>query len=110
PPWVVDEVDPDPRRDDDRRDHDVAEELPAGAEVERVVQQTDGQPEERGDRREREPRRPDLLGDEERVAVEPVDGPEEEDREAERDRDPETADPRDRLGVPAATARHVQEP
>ena len=106
---VVHEVDADAGRDDDRRDRDVAKELPAGAQIERVVEQADAEAERGGERREREARRADLFRDEERLAVQAVDQPEREDREPERDGDPETADPRDRRRVVAPAARDVEQ-
>src|SRR5437868_5607243 len=78
-PRVVDEPDPDARGDDDRRDAEVAEQLPARAEVERVVHQADREAEDGGHRGQREARRPDFLGDEERMAVDAIDEPERED-------------------------------
>jgi len=99
-----------PAGDDDRGDREVAEQLPARAQIERVVEHADGEPEERGHRREREARRADLDGDQERVAVQAVDQPEREDREPERDGNAKAADARDRLRMPAPATGDVHEP
>src|SRR5437899_7541126 len=105
---VVHEVDVDPREDDDRSDDEETEELPARAKLEHVVDQADAHTEERRDGRQREPRGPDLLRDEEGMSGQAVDEPEGEDRRAERDRDGESAGPRDRSWMDAPTAWCVE--
>ena len=105
---VVDEVDVNACGDDDERDDRVAEELPARAEVERVVDEPDRHAEERGERGERESRGADLFRDEERSAHVAVDRPEQEDRQTECECDREAARSRDRPGVLSPAPRHVE--
>jgi len=106
---IVHEVDAQPGSDDDGRDDEETEELPARAELEHVVDETQRHSEERRQRGEREARRADLLGDEEGMAGHAVDDPEREDRETERQRDREAARPRDRSRMRATPARHVEQ-
>src|SRR5207248_4987594 len=80
----------------------------ARAKLEDVIHEPDPHAEQRGDRGERESWRADLLGDQEWSAGDPVDKPEEEDRQAEGDGDRESAWPRYRPRMRAATAGHVE--
>src|SRR5439155_25908018 len=96
--------------DVDGGDDGEPEELPARAQLEHVVDETQRHTEKRSESGEGEARGAHLLRDEEWMTGHAVDQPEREDRDAERQRDRETAGPRDGPRVDATASGHVEHP